>query len=151
MLEHAVHLKADNYRSWGLLAAAYAESGMPKRKVNETYRKAIALTEAVRKLTPDDTYLFADLGKYYAALGTANEAEAALRQAEAYSANTPGVLYEIAIGYELLQKRDQSLDFIERAVTGGISPKFLERNLQLASLRADERYQSIILRVSQSK
>lgn len=151
VLERAVNLKADNYRSWGLLAAAYAQSGVPAAKVNETYRKAIVLTESVRKLTPDDTYLFADLGKYYAALSMAKEAAASLRQAEAYSANTPEVLYQIALGYELLHKRDQSLNFIERAVAAGISPKLLERNLQLSALRADERYRSMIIRVSQSK
>ena len=151
VLERAVALKADNYRSWGFLAAAYAQSSVPETKVSETYRKAIALTESLRKLTPDDTYLFADLGGYYAALGMEKEAEASFRQAEAYAANTPQVLYELAIGFELLHKRERSLGYIERAVAGGISPKFLERNLQLSALLADERYRSMIIRVSQSK
>ena len=74
-----------------------------------------------------------------------------LNGVEIADANTPEVLYQIALGYELLHKRDQSLNFIERAVAAGISPKLLERNLQLSALRADERYRSMIIRVSQSK
>lgn len=151
MLERAVSLKGDDYRSWGFLATAHAKTGTPASKVNEAYRKAIALTDNLRRSTPDSSYLFADLAGYYAALGMVDESESSLRRALAHSANLPEVLYEAAVGYELLHKREKALDLIERALEGGISPRFLERNLQLSELRGDARYSALIDRVRKTK
>jgi eukaryotic-like serine/threonine-protein kinase len=150
MLERSVGLKADNHRAWGFLAAAYVETGVPRAKVEETYRKAVALGEVLRKESPDG-YLYADLANYYANLGMHKQGEALLKLAIARTSDSFEVLYGIALAYELLKDRDQALAFLQKAVMQGMSPQFIARNSQLSALRADPRYQSAIDRAQQDK
>ncbi len=144
MLERAVSLKPDNYRAWGFLATAYANTTVDRAKVEETYRKAITLGEEQRKHDPDDGYLFADLAGYYAALGMEHQSLPLLQQAVAHAPDSPEVLYEVAAGYETLHKREEALMWVGKAVAAGISPKFLERIPQISSLRGDSRYQKVV-------
>ena len=144
MLERAVSLNAGEYRAWGFLATVYASTPVDHAKVEETYRKAITLGENQLKLDPDSAYLFADLAGYYAALGMDSKSLPLLQRAVAHAPDTPGVLYEVAAGYDALHRRDEALSWIDRAVAAGLSPQFLERIAQLASLRSDPRYQKAV-------
>jgi Tfp pilus assembly protein PilF len=139
MLEHAVQLKPDDYRAWGFLATVYASTGIDRPKVEATYRKAIALGKGLGQTT-SGSYVLADLGNYYAALGVARQSESLLKQAVAGQPDSPQLLYEVAAGYELLHQREQSLLWIGKAIDAGVSPQFLMRIPQLTSLRADPRY-----------
>ena len=144
MLERAVSLNAGEYRAWGFLATVYASTPVDHAKVEETYRKAITLGENQLKLDPDSAYLFADLAGYYAALGMDSKSLPLLQRAVAHAPDTPGVLYEVAAGYDALHRRDEALLWIDRAVAAGLSPQFLERIAQLAALRSDPRYQKAV-------
>ena len=147
MLERAVSLKADDYRAWGFLATVYAYTRVSRTKVEETYRKAIARAEGLRKHSPDDGYLLADLAGYYAAVGMARQSESFLQQAAARSSGAPEVLYQVAAGFEMLHQRDQALTYIDRAIAAGTSVQFLERVPQLSALRADSRYRAVLSHV----
>lgn len=142
-LETAVKLKPDDYRAWGFLATVYAGTGADSAEAAETYRKAISLGEELAKQT-QSSYVLADLGGYYAALGLRSQSEPLLRQAASLQPDSAELLYEVARGYELLNKRDQALLFVGKAVAAGLPPGFLSRNPQLAPLRADPRYQKAI-------
>jgi len=142
--EHAIDLRPDYYRAWGGLATVYRNSGIDRAKVEETYRKAISLTADLRKQTPNDAYLLADAGDYYAALGMERESTPLLQQAAALAPDKPNVLYEVALGYDRLHKRDQALLWIDKAVAAGITTQFLGQVAELSSLRADPRYQAIL-------
>ena len=144
MLERAVSLNAGEYRAWGFLATVDASTSVDYAKVEETYRKAITLGENQLKLDPDSAYLFADLAGYYAALGMDSKSLPLLQRAVAHAPDTPGVLYEVAAGYDALHRRDEALLWIDRAVAAGLSPQFLERIAQLAALRSDPRYQKAV-------
>jgi serine/threonine protein kinase/Tfp pilus assembly protein PilF len=143
MFERAIGLRPDHYRAWGFLATVYLHTGIDRAKVEETYRKAISLSADLRKQKPNDPYLLADVGGYYAALGMEHESAPLLKQAAALAPDKPEVLYQVAIGYERLRKRDQALLAIEGAVAAGISAQFLERIAEFSGLRADPRYQAI--------
>ena len=112
------------------------------RKVRDTYLKAIALAADLLKQTPRDEYLLADVGGYYAALGKEKESLPLLAQAAALAPDTPEVLYEVAVGYEMLHHRDEALRWLANARAGGYPSEAIARNPQLAALRADPRYAS---------
>lgn len=145
--EHAINLRPDYYRAWGGLATVYRSSGVDRAKVEETYRKAISFTTDLRKQTPNDPYLLADAGDYYAALGMERESTPLLQQAAALAPDKPNVLYEVALGYDRLHKRDQALLWIDKAVAAGITTQFLGQVAELSSLRADPRYQAIVNKI----
>ncbi len=109
MLERAITLRPDDYRAWGFLATVYRKTGVDRTKVEETYRKAISLSADLRKQKSNDAYLLADVGGYYAAIGMDHESVLLLRQAAALAPDKPEVLYEVAVGYERLHRRDQAL------------------------------------------
>jgi hypothetical protein len=57
------------------------------------------------------------------------------------------VLYEVAVGYERLHRRDQALLWVDKAVAAGIPAQFLERVPEFSELRADPRYQAILNKI----
>jgi len=143
MLERAIAMRPTHYRAWGLLAAVYRNQHVDEAKVRETYLKAIALSADLRKETKD-AYLLADVGGYYAALGMEADSVPLLAQAAALAPNDPEVLYQVAVGYETLHRRDEALQWIANARARGYASGAIARNPQLAALRADPRYGAAI-------
>src|SRR4029077_7816781 len=105
MLERSIDLRPTQYRAWGLLASVYLNQHADAAKVRDTYLKAIALAADLRKETPKDAYLLADVGGYYAAGGMEAESAPLLEQAAALAPDGPEVLYQVAVGYETLHRR----------------------------------------------
>ena len=144
MIDRAISLRPDDYRAWGFLATVYRSTGVERAKVEETYRKAISLNTDLQKHTPNDAFLLADAGGYYAAIGMEHQSVPLLKQAASLAPDKPEVLYEVAVGYERLHRPDQALLWIDKAVAAGISGQFLERAPELSELRADPRYRAIL-------
>jgi hypothetical protein len=67
-----------------------------------------------------------------------------LQQAAALAPDKPDVLYQVALGYERLRKRDQALVWIDKALASGMSAKVLEQIPELSGLRADSHYRAIL-------
>ena len=65
-----------------------------------------------------------------------------LGQAAALGTDTPEVLFEVAVGYEALGHRQEALQWLASARAGGYPVAAIERNPQLASLRADPKYRA---------
>ena len=144
MLERAIAMRPTHYRAWGLLAAVYRNQHADEAKVRETYLKAISLSADLRKETPKDSYLLADVGSYYAALGMEAESVPLLAQAAALAPDDPEVLYQVAVGSETLHRREEALRWIAKAREGGYASGAIARNPQLAALRADPRYTTTV-------
>ena len=140
MLERSIEMRPDNYRAWGLLASVYRSQGKDPAKVRETFQKAIALATDLRKETPRDEYLLADVGGYYAAIGMEKESLPLLAQAAALAPAVPQVLYQVAIGYEELRHREEALLWLARARASGYPSESIVRDPRLVALRADPRY-----------
>jgi Tfp pilus assembly protein PilF len=140
MLRQSIEMRPDNYRAWGLLASVYLDQHADTAKVRETYLKAIALAADLRRETPKDAHLLADVGGYYAAIGMEKQSLPLLAQAAALAPDTPQVLVEVAVGYEALHRREEALRWLARARASGYPSELIVRNPQLAALRADPRY-----------
>jgi tetratricopeptide (TPR) repeat protein len=140
MLERSIEMRPDNYRAWGLLASVYRSQGRDPATVRETFRKAITLATDLRKETPRDEYLLADVGGYYASLGMEKESLPLLAQAAALAPAVPQVLYQVAVGYEDLRHREEALRWLARAKASGYPSESITQDPRLAALRADPRY-----------
>ena len=139
-LTRSIEMRPAQYRAWGLLAGVYVNQHADAAKVRETYLKAIALATDLLKETPRDEYLLADVGGYYAALGNEKEGIKFLSQAAALAPDVPEVLYQVAVGYELLRHRDEALRWLAKSRAGGYPAAAIARNPQLSALRADPHY-----------
>jgi eukaryotic-like serine/threonine-protein kinase len=140
MLQRSIEMRPEHYRAWGLLGFVYLNQHADEVKVRDAFVKAISLAADLLKETPRDEYLLADVGGYYAALGMADQGLPRLAQAEALAPNIPEVLYQVAVGYELLHRREQALRVLAKAAAGGYPAAAIARNPQLAALRADPQY-----------
>ncbi len=141
-LARSIEMRPNQYRAWGLLASVYANQHVDAAKVRDTYLKAIALAADLLKQTPKDEYLLADVGGYYAAIGKERESLPLLAQAAALAPDIPEVLYQVAVGYEMLHHRDEALRWLAKCKAGGYPSEAITRNPLLAPLRADPRYRS---------
>jgi tetratricopeptide (TPR) repeat protein len=141
-LGRSIEMRPNQYRAWGILASVYANQHADAAKVTDTYLKAIELAAGLLKETPKDEYLLADVGGYYAAVGKEKESLPLLAQAAALAPDIPEVLYQVAVGYEMLHHRDKALRWLAKARAGGYPSEAIARNPQLAALRADPRYGS---------
>jgi len=139
-LGRSIEMRPNQYRAYGLLASVYANQHADAAKVRDTYLKAIALAAGLLKETPKDEYLLADVGGYYAAIGKEKESLPLLAQAAALAPDIPEVLYQVAVGYEMLHHRDEALRWLAKGRAGGYPSEAITQNPQLAALRADPRY-----------
>jgi len=143
-LAKSIEMRPNQYRAWGLLASVYADEGADPATIKETYLKAIALATDLLKETPKDEYLLADVGSYYAAVGQEKQSLPLLAQAAALAQDNPEVLYQVAVGYELLHRRDDALRWLAKGRSNGYPSGTIARNPMLAALRADPRYASTV-------
>jgi eukaryotic-like serine/threonine-protein kinase len=141
-LGRSIEMRPNQYRAWGLLASVYANQHADAAKVKDTYLKAIALAADLLKQTPKDEYLLADIGGYYAAVGNEKESLPLLAQAAALAPDIPDVLYQVAVGYEMLHHRDEALRWLAKGRASGYPAEAIARNPLLGALRTDPRYGS---------
>ncbi|BDC49845.1 hypothetical protein F183_A21610 [Bryobacterales bacterium F-183] len=143
LLERAIELRPSHYRAWGFLAEVYRLSGAPPAKAEEACRKAIAASEEQLRQRPNDHFLLADVGYYYAALGNGQKSLPLLERAALFAPNNPELLYIVALGYETLHRREDALRTLRAAVAAGLSVPLLNRVPQFTALRSDRRYRTL--------
>jgi len=144
MSKKALDLNRTNYVAWGNLASAYLWSPSGHDKATEAYKKAIELAEVSRKETPEEPGLLATLGSYYAEVGQSERSLALVRQAVALAPNDPSVLFEAGDAYEILHRRDDAIELIAKSLALKYHANQLERSPELASLRADPKFQEAL-------
>jgi serine/threonine protein kinase/Flp pilus assembly protein TadD len=137
MYRRSIDLNPASYNAWGNLALAYSWSGELLEKSESAYRKAIALAEAEHEKNRDDPELLVALADFYASIGNSGAANPLLRQALALAPDNLYVAYEAGETYEALGQRDKAIPLIARAVANGYHAYEVERNPDLAALRAD--------------
>ncbi len=140
----SIDLNPSNYLAWANLASVYDRTPDGKYKARDTYLKAIALAEDVRKTRPKDATILSQLGAYYARVEMAGKSVPLLRQAAALAPDDPMVLYRLADGYELLHRREEALRWIGKALALGFSLEAVKRNPELSGLTADPRFRTLI-------
>jgi serine/threonine protein kinase/Flp pilus assembly protein TadD len=150
MYSKARDLNPGDYIAWGNLASGYLWNPGSHDQAMVAYAKAIELAEATRKQTPEDALLLAALGGYYAAVGKPSLSPPLLRQAVALQPDDPDVLFRAGEGYEIIHQRDPAIRLVARSIALGYHVSELNRSPELASLRADPKFQQA-LRAARAK
>lgn len=139
--EKTVALGANNFDDWASLADAYRWTPGNADKAKQAYNTAIRLVREEITKNPNQADLRADLTLYLAENGDKTGALAGLRTAEQAHSKDPGVLYNIAVTYELCGNRDKALDALLASVKAGQSLDDVKNDPELVALRADPRFQ----------
>jgi tetratricopeptide (TPR) repeat protein/predicted Ser/Thr protein kinase len=139
--EKTVALGANNFDNWANLADAYRWTPGNAAKAKQAYNTAIRLVREEIAKNPNQADLRADLTLYLAENGDKTGALAEMRTAEQAHSKDPGVLYNIAVTYELCGNRDKALAALLASVKAGQSLDDVKNDPELVALRADPRFQ----------
>ncbi len=137
--ERALVISDSEYEVWGNLAFAYAFGAEPE-KARTPFERAIELAEEVRTNESASDELLADLAGFYAMVDQAETSRDLLVQVIALEPDDPQVHAKIGETFEDLKDREAALEWIGRAIEGGIPPRLFESRPMLRDLVADPRY-----------
>ena len=143
VLEKAVALSgAESYADviWANLGDAYKWAHGREKDAAMAYAKAIDLATAQLAVTPNDATLLSQIAVYHAKAGHLPEAERFIHGALAVAPHDPSVLYSSALVLEIAGRRRQSLAALHAALGSGYSVSVVEKDPELAALRADPAY-----------
>jgi len=144
--QRALQLKPSDYLAWGYLAYAYLDQN-DRTMAREALLKAIGFAEEFRKLNPNDPALLSVLGDDYMNVGQPKKGMPLLRQAVAVAPQDPSIIYKMAEGLELMHQRREALQWIERALSLGLPLDKIDRDPQMAKLRADPKFRAYVAKV----
>jgi len=140
--EKAVGLEAGDYGLWGNLAEAYYWSGQ-RDKAPQAYRRAMQLAQESLKVNPKDPWVLGELAKYHAMLGDREEAVGYLEQALRLAPADAELQFGAAVAYNQLGQSDVALDWLEKALAGGLAIAYVQDAPEFENLRDQERFQQL--------
>ena len=141
--ERALVIDDSDYNVWGNLAFAYAFGAEPE-KARTPFERAIELAEEQRAGDPENQEILSDLAGYYAMVEQPETSRQLLEQVISLGPDDPQIFGKIGEIYEDVGDRESALEWIGRAIEGGIPPRFFESRPMLRELIADPRYRELI-------
>ena len=146
MFHRSLDLVAADYTVWGYLADSLHWASSPGDSSQAAYRKAVELATKSLETYPDDPYLLSDLASYHANLGETDIALALLDRLEGKPDLTAETFFIAADAFERMGRRDQALDWLERACAADLSLAKIEFYPGLRELRTHPRYRDMVAR-----
>ena len=137
----ATAIEPSSYVAWHSLGDAYRMVPEDRQKSLDAYRNAIHFGEETRKKEPKNADLIASLAIFYARIGDNARATTMIRQAVLLSPDNPRVDYLAGQAAEIVGDRAQAIVLIAKCIGVGYSLAEIERNPDLAALRADPQFQ----------
>ena len=156
-LEEAVRLfeRATDVREdyQALLLLALAIEGLEEHERAKTaYRRALDAIELQLDLNPEDTRALTLGAGCLARLGEGEKAVEWIHRADSIDPDDAVILYAIACVYGVLGASENAISYLQRAVQAGFGNfGWIENDPDLDSIRADERYRSIISELRESE
>jgi serine/threonine protein kinase/Tfp pilus assembly protein PilF len=149
-LEEAVRLfeRATDVREdfQALLLRALAIEGLDEHeRAQVAYRRALDAIQRQLDINPEDTRALTLGAGCLARLGEDEKAVEWIHRADSIDPDDAVILYAIACVYGILGSCERAIEYLQKAVEAGFGNfGWIENDPDLDSLRADERYQSII-------
>lgn len=149
-LEEAVRLfeRATDVREdfQALLLRALAIEGLHEHeRAKAAYRRALDAIELQLDLNPEDTRALTLGAGCRARLGEGEKAIEWIHRADSIDPDDAVIMYAIACVYGVLGASENAIAYLQRAVQAGFGNfGWIENDPDLDSIRADERYKSII-------
>ena len=122
MLERASLLRPEDFQAPAFLGGAYAGMGM-RAEANAARRRAVKLIEQRLDLNPDDARAYNLGATTLMKLGNTPRALEFAAMSLSIEPDDPLILYNVACMYALMDKREDALGHLERAVRNGFGHK----------------------------
>ena len=144
MLERAALLRPEDFQAPAFLGSAYAGMGM-RAEANAARRRAVKLIEQRLDLNPDDARAFNLGATTLMKLGNTPRALEFAAMSLSIEPDDPLILYNVACMYALMDKREDALAYLERAVRNGFGHKeSMANDPDLDSIRRTPWFQAIV-------
>jgi tetratricopeptide (TPR) repeat protein len=141
--EQATKLDSRNYEVWGNLADAYYWAPGMRKLAPPAYQTAISLAREQLKVNPRDANLLGYLAGYCAMVGDRDNSLRYLNQAIRIAPRSPDVLLDAAQVHNQFGEKDGAIDFLQKAITAGISLSALRDSPNFDNLRDDLRFKQL--------
>jgi eukaryotic-like serine/threonine-protein kinase len=138
-LEQALKINSNDFMVWNNLMVAYGGKGEPDKAV-AARRKAESLAEKVVQLKPRDVNALSTLASLYAADKMNEKAMTMISTSLALAPDDPNVLANVGEAYELMGKRTQALEYVEKSIVKGYPLEDLRNTPGLQALVGDARF-----------
>jgi len=142
--ERAVKLDSKSYEIWGNLGDAYYWTSGRRGEASGAYGTAISLGEENLRHNPRDAQLVAYLAQYHAMRGEQKPALETIERALHLQPKNPDILLASAIVYQQVGDTSRALNFLEKAVSLGISPETLRDTPNFDVLSDNRRFLALI-------
>ena len=139
--ELAIQMNGREFLGWHNLAAAYQWASHPE-KARAAFRRTAELAEGQRRINPRDPALLILLADAYSYLDQPLHARELLRQGLALAPDDVPNMFQASAIYERLGDRKLALQWIAKAIKGGLSRDLIEKEPTLAQLRLDPRFKN---------
>ncbi|HEY3217138.1 MAG TPA: tetratricopeptide repeat protein [Candidatus Eisenbacteria bacterium] len=144
MFEKAAALRPSDPTVWGNLGDAYRWSAGLEDKARGAFDQAIVLMRQKLQLNPKHGKSWVDLGDWLAKLARLDEAVEAVDRGLELATRDVYCMARAARVFDLAGDRARALEWLRRAVQSGYDTTELERDPDLANLRAEPDFQSIV-------
>jgi Flp pilus assembly protein TadD len=144
MLERAALLEPDNFQAPAFLGGAYAGLGM-RSEANAARRRAVKLIEQRLDIDPDHARAYNLGATTLMKLGNIPRALKFATMSLTLEPDDPLILYNVACMYALMDKREEALAHLERAVRNGFGhAESMANDPDLGSIRRTPWFHAIV-------
>jgi serine/threonine-protein kinase len=134
--EEATKLTPGKYLYWANLGDAYRWTPELKGRSPDAYGRAARLAQGEISLNPNNAAAHATLATISAKLGRIEDARRHIQRALEIEPSNPDHFLYAAIVANISGKNDEALDWIRKAVNAGLGAAQIEKDPELANLRA---------------
>ncbi|MEO5904631.1 MAG: protein kinase, partial [Gemmatimonadaceae bacterium] len=143
MFERASALRPDDFQAPGMLAQSLGSLGLVEER-DAGLRRALKLMEDRLELNPDDARAANLAAAFFARLGNLPKALEYADRSLAIDPEDPMLLYNVACTYVALNRNDDAMNCLERAVDKGFGHKeWIDHDPDLDPLRKNMRFQAL--------
>jgi tetratricopeptide (TPR) repeat protein len=146
--EKAVDINPNDYLYWGNLGDAHRWIPGHERQAKDSYRRAIQIAEEQLKSQQANSDLGSILALYLVKNGEAVRGRERIGELEKQTKRTAASFFRSAIAYEILSDRVRAIRDLKEALRLGFPVSDLNDEPELAALRNDRRYHTLIATAS---
>lgn len=141
--QKAVEMNDRDSMHWHNLASAY-KAGSEREKARVAYDRTAKLAVEQLRVNPRDSDVLIRLADAHSMLEQPRRAREELRRALTLAPESVDDIFQAGVIYEQLGDRKRALEWIGKAIKGGYSRDLVEKSPDLAQLRLDSKFQSVL-------
>ena len=138
----AVKLRERDGLLWRNLGDALRRLPGQTSEARAAYERCIELELAELRVDPTESTALSNLAFAYAVVGKRDDAREILGRLSRDVGDDADLMFSLAQIAEEIGDRDAAVSWLVRSLEGGYSPKSIEREPQLAAVRADPRFKA---------